>query len=292
MLPGVINHLVNPDFSLTDFGTSARTSTGYVVPRWKLELAGAPVASAAPATLPSDIGQAKWLRGKSGVSINVTTLGAADRVMLRQRIEGADRFSRQAAHVTMVAYGPSGGLLRFGIEDAHRIMTTRGTTSAQTASFVEAISDPSVEYMTVTVEVLAPGEYTIAFVQVDWPDNLDRLPSLEIRPRALERMLASRYVYPLRRGSFVATASTQQMLPVEFPVTMRTSPTIASTAPSIEVAELRTGNSTTITGVTATVLDASTGGCRVRLTGTHSVSLAATDGFLLTDLAVVLSADY
>lgn len=292
MLPGFVNHLINPDFGITDLGTAARTTSGYVVPRWKLELTGSPGVSAAPGTLPADIGQPKWLRGKPCLNLDVTTLAGADRVQVTQRIEGGERFSRQPAHVTVVAYGPDGGTLRFGVGGAYRTLTTRGATTRIMATFTESIEDPSTEYLIAEIEAKSTGLFKVGFVQVAWPDSLAHPPSPELRPRHVERLLLARYVYPLRRGLYAATGGTQQFLPVNFPVPMRAAPTLAVAASGIDVAELRSGTATTISPATVTVLDATTGGCRVRLTGTHSVALAATDGYLLTDYAAVLTADY
>lgn len=292
MLPGFTNHLINPDFFFTDFGTTSRSTTGYIVPRWKLDLTGAPTVSAIPSTLPSDIGQPKWLRGKSAVTMNVTSVSTVNRVRLTQRIEGGDRFSRQPARVTVVLYGPDGGKVRYGIGSTYRTATTRGETTQVTATYTETVDDPSTEYLEVSIEPLTTGAFQAALVQVDWPDNLAALPSLEIRSRQTERMLLNRYVFPLRRGLYVATATGTQMVPVTFPVGMRVAPTLAYNAPSIDIAELRSGTVSTISAPTVTVLDATTGGCRVRITGTPAPAPAATDGYLLTDFAAILTADY
>ncbi len=262
------------------------------MPRWKLELTGSPAVSAQPGTLPADIGQDKWLRGKSALNLTVTTLGAGDSIKLIQRIEAGERFSRQAARLTLVLYGPDGGKVRFGVGTTSRIVETRGVTTALSPSYMETIEDPAQEYLNLTIEPLTTGAFQLALVQLDWPDNLSAPPSLELRSRQTERMLLNRYVYPLRRGLYVATGGSTQYLPVSFPVMMRTVPTLAYTAPSVQIQELRSGTVATITSPVATVLDASTGGCRVRFTGTHDVAPAATDGFLLTDSAAVLTADY
>lgn len=292
MLPGFTNHAINPDFYFTDFGTAARTTSGYVVPRWKLELTGAPAVSAQPGTLPADIGQDKWLRGKSALNLTVTTLGGADTVKLVQRIEAGERFSRQPARVTTVLYGPDGAQLRYGIGVTSRIVTTRGATTAVTVTYMETIDDPAQEYLPLTLEPLTTGAFQVGLVQVDWPDNLSSPPSLELRSRQSERMLLNRYVYPLKRGLYVATGATTQYLPINFPVNMRAVPTLAYTAPSIQFQELRSGTVATIAAPSGTVLDASAGGCRFRFTGAPDVAPAATDGMLLTDFAAVLTADY
>lgn len=292
MLPGFTNHLINPDFSFTDFGTTSRSTDGYVVPRWKIALTGAPTVTAIPSTLPADIGQPKWLRGKAGLTVNATALAAGQRVRLTQRIEAGERFSRQAARVTVVLYGPDGGKVRYGIGSTYRTVTTRGATAAVTATYTETVDDPTTEYLEAGIEPLTTGAYQIAFVQVDWPDDLTAPPSLELRSRQIERTLLDRYVYPLRRGMYVATASTTQMIPANFPTEMRIAPTLAYTAASLQIAELRAGTVSTVTSPAVTVLDAGVGGCRVRITGTLDTIPAATDGIFLTGGGIVLTADY
>ncbi|MDQ0679093.1 hypothetical protein QFZ30_002475 [Arthrobacter pascens] len=293
MLPGFTNHLINPDFFFTDFGTAARSTTGYVVPRWKLELGGAAAATGQPTTLPADIGQDKWLRGKSGLTLNVTTLGAGNSAKLTQRIEGGDRFSRQPARVTVVLYGPDGGTLRYGIGATSRIVTTLGSTTAVTATYAETVDDPSTEYLEVTLEPLTLGAFQIAFIQVDWPDDLAAPPSLELRGRQVERLLLNRYVHTVRVGTPVVLGSATQNMAVTFPATMRAVPVIATSATSVTLKEISTGNSLTVAAPTYALFDASVTGCRIRISGAPAAQPPATSaGYVTTESLVVLNADY
>ncbi len=297
MLAGFVNHLINPDFFFTDFGTAPRATTGYVVPRWKLDLTGAPGVSAFPAALPADISQDKWLRGKSGLTLDVASIDVGQRVRLTQRIEGGDRFSRQSAHMTLVAYGPDGGSIKYGIGSTSRTMQTAlspaGNPKATTASYIENIDDPATEYLEVFIEPLQPGTYQIAFVQIDWPDDVAVLPSLELRPRQIERTLLNRYSYVVPVGAAASLGSALQTVLVPLPVPMRINPKVVARPGAITVRESLTGDPVTVPSPSYALTDTKPGGCRVRITGAPETPIPATTvGYLSTADTLVLEADY
>lgn len=306
MRPGE-SALLNADFELQDYGTTALSATGWAFTRWRFEKTGSGV-TCGPGVSDSNSNLEKWARSRACAELIVvaSSYNPADTTLLRQRAPLVDRFGKQEALLRVVAFGPDGGSFDIALSGSltqrrWRRVTTEGSTPGGTPRFVtgrlrEDITELSQTYLTCeafTNPKDMDATYRIVHTQLDFLRAGEPDPPLVYSPPTNERRRCAPYLWPCPRGHQALTLAggTQIYVPISTPVLMNAAPTVVAGAAPATWKQGSTGTNFDSAAPTFTGSTTHTRGGRIIIGGYSALPAAASMGQIDSDRAFLLESE-
>jgi hypothetical protein len=284
---GFRNFIINGDFGINQRGLNATgiTATAYGLDRWWFSASGVTGTHSAQ---PFTIGVAPVSGYEAKTFARVVTTGqsaASDLAYLAQRIESVRNLAGQQVTISFWAKAASGtpkisAELNqwFGTGGSSETNTSAGSVTISTSwqrysmtQFVPSISGKTIgtsDFLNVILWMSAGTSYTARSGAIGIQNNTFDIWGVQVeagstatpfeqRPIGTELALCQRYYYRLANGSAQvfglgwATTTSQLLVHVQFPVTMRTKPTAIETSGTASdyTSWLTNGSGNTLTSV-------------------------------------------